>query len=87
MISIDWRSAAYFAGSITPLLLVSLLGGPISEALGSGVWLALVAASVAAFLGISFALVMGKGYEAADDWAALFACGIIAWNGVRLLKR
>ena len=42
--------------------------------------------SVAAFIGISIALVMGEGYEAADDWAALFACGIIAWNGVRLLK-
>jgi len=43
--------------------------------------------SVAAFIGISVALAMGEGYEAADDWAALFACGIIAWNGVRLLRR
>ncbi|GMW01374.1 MAG: cation efflux system protein [Candidatus Hydrogenedentota bacterium] len=42
--------------------------------------------SIAAFVGISIALIGGKGYEAADDWAALLACGIIAWNGFRLLK-
>src|SRR6218665_1489402 len=33
--------------------------------------------SVAALLGISAALILGKGYEAADDWAALFASGFI----------
>ncbi len=42
--------------------------------------------SLAAFVGIAFALIMGEGYEAADDWAALLACGIIAYNGLRLLK-
>lgn len=42
--------------------------------------------SLAAFLGISIALLAGKGYESADDWAALFACGIIGFNGLRLLK-
>ncbi len=42
--------------------------------------------SVAAFIGISIALLFGEGYEAADDWAALIACGVIAWNGVRLLR-
>lgn len=42
--------------------------------------------SLAAFIGISIALVAGKGYETADDWAALFACGVIAYNGVRLLR-
>lgn len=36
--------------------------------------------SVAAFIGISMALVMGKGYESADDWAALFAAGFILYN-------
>lgn len=45
--------------------------------------------SLSAFIGISIALV-GKHYglrlESADDWAALFACGLIATNGVRLLK-
>lgn len=42
--------------------------------------------SAAAFVGISVALVGGDGYEAADDWGALLACGIIGWNGVRLLR-
>ena len=42
--------------------------------------------SGAAFIGISIALIGGRGYEAADDWAALFACGLIAFNGLRLLK-
>ena len=42
--------------------------------------------SLAAFIGISIALIAGKGYETADDWAALFACGVIAYNGVRLLR-
>ena len=43
--------------------------------------------SAAAFVGILIALVGGPGFETADDWAALVACGIIAWNGVRLLRR
>lgn len=42
--------------------------------------------SVAAFIGIGIALLGGPGWEAADDWAALFACGFIGWNGVRLLR-
>lgn len=42
--------------------------------------------SAAAFVGISFAIMGGEGYEAADDWAALLACGIIAFNGIRLLR-
>ncbi|WP_414663391.1 cation diffusion facilitator family transporter [Horticoccus sp. 23ND18S-11] len=37
--------------------------------------------SAAAFVGITIALVGGKGWEAADDWAALFACVVIAFNG------
>ena len=36
--------------------------------------------SIAAFIGISIALYFGKGYEAADDWAALFASGFILYN-------
>ena len=42
--------------------------------------------SAAAFLGITIALIGGPGYESADDWAALLACGVIAWNGFRLLR-
>ena len=41
--------------------------------------------SAAAFIGISIALIGGNGYEEADDWAALLACGIIMFNGIRLL--
>ncbi len=43
--------------------------------------------SAAAFIGISIALWGGEGYESADDWAALFAAGIIAFNGVRLVRK
>lgn len=42
--------------------------------------------SAAAAIGISIALWGGKGYESADDYAALFASCIIAWNGFRLLR-
>lgn len=42
--------------------------------------------SVAAFIGISIALLMGKGYESADDWAALFASFIILYNSYKILK-
>ncbi len=41
--------------------------------------------SLAAFIGISIALLGGQGYESADDYAALLACGLIAYNGVHLL--
>lgn len=41
--------------------------------------------SIAAFVGISIALIGGDGWEPADDWAALLACGLIAFNGSRLL--
>jgi len=42
--------------------------------------------SAAAFIGISIALIGGEGWQSADDWAALFACAVIAANGYRLLK-
>jgi cation diffusion facilitator family transporter len=42
--------------------------------------------SVAAFVGITVALIGGEGYEPADDWAALAACAVIAFNGMRLLR-
>ena len=43
--------------------------------------------SAAAFVGISIALWAGKGWETADDWAALFACVIIAFNGVGMFGK
>ncbi len=42
--------------------------------------------SLAAAMGISVALIGGKGYEAADNVAAIVAAAIIAWNGWRLLR-
>jgi cation diffusion facilitator family transporter len=41
--------------------------------------------SGAAFVGISVALIGGEKWYSADDWAALFACAVIATNGWRLL--
>lgn len=42
--------------------------------------------SAAAFVGISVALIGGEGWEAADDWAALVASGVILVTGVRMLR-
>lgn len=42
--------------------------------------------SAAAFIGITIALIGGKGYESADDWAALVACSIILYNGFSILR-
>ena len=42
--------------------------------------------SAAAFIGISIAVLGGEGYESADGYAALFACAIIAYNGLRILR-
>ena len=42
--------------------------------------------SVAALIGVSIALYLGKGYEAADDWAALFASGFILYNSYKIFR-
>jgi cation diffusion facilitator family transporter len=42
--------------------------------------------SIAAFIGISIAVVLGKGFEAADDWAALFASGFIIYNSYLIFR-
>jgi cation diffusion facilitator family transporter len=42
--------------------------------------------SAAAAVGIAIALIGGKGYESADDWAALAACAVIVTNGVRFAR-
>ena len=43
--------------------------------------------SLAAFIGISIGLVGGPGYEPADDYAALAACAVIVYSGLRLFYR
>lgn len=42
--------------------------------------------SLAAFIGISIALIFGKGYETADDWAALVSSGIIFFNAYLIFR-
>lgn len=42
--------------------------------------------SIAAFIGISIALYMGKGYESADDWAALIAAAFILYNSYHIFR-
>jgi cation diffusion facilitator family transporter len=42
--------------------------------------------SAAAFAGIAIALLGGPGWESADDWAALVAAAIIAYNGTAMLR-
>jgi cation diffusion facilitator family transporter len=42
--------------------------------------------SLTAFIGISIALLMGKGYESADDWAALIACVVIVYNAYLIFR-
>ncbi|MEZ4911094.1 MAG: cation diffusion facilitator family transporter [Saprospiraceae bacterium] len=42
--------------------------------------------SIMAFIGISIALIFGKGYETADDWAALFASVFILYNSYLIFR-
>ena len=42
--------------------------------------------SIAAFIGISVALIGGEAWQSADEWAALFACALIGANGYGLLR-
>ena len=42
--------------------------------------------SFAAAIGITICLAGGPAWASADNWAALFSCAIIAFNGARMLK-
>src|SRR5690606_30726194 len=42
--------------------------------------------SITAFVGISIALIFGKGYETADDWAALLASAFILYNSYLIFR-
>lgn len=42
--------------------------------------------SFMAFLGISLALILGEGYEDADDWAALLASAFILYNAYLIFR-
>lgn len=68
---------------------VSRVGKEVgSSAVAADAWhhRADAASSLAAFIGISIALWGGRGWEAADDWAALVAALLVAVNGVRTLR-
>jgi cation diffusion facilitator family transporter len=45
-----------------------------------------VFSSIAAFIGISIALIGGEKWRGADNWAAIFVCFVIGSIGVRLLR-
>jgi len=42
--------------------------------------------SMAAGIGILITLAGGPGYESADEWAALAACGVILFNGLNFTR-
>jgi cation diffusion facilitator family transporter len=42
--------------------------------------------SLAAGVGITIAVIGGPAWAVADDWAALFSCGIIISNGLHMLR-
>lgn len=42
--------------------------------------------SLTAFIGISIAIMMGEGYENADDWAALLAAAFIIYNAYKIFR-
>ena len=42
--------------------------------------------SLAAFIGISIALIGGEGFETADDWSALVAAGFIYYNSYLIFR-
>lgn len=89
-----WWTLLVLAGVIATKILFSRRMGAAGEEVGStalGVealhhWSDAIT-SAAAFVGISIALLAGKGWETADDWAALVACGVIAFNGVGMMSK
>jgi cation diffusion facilitator family transporter len=89
-----WWTLVVLAGVIVTKATFSRRMGAASEAVGStalGIealhhWSDALT-SAAAFVGICIALWGGKGWETADDWAALFACVLIAFNGVGMFLK
>ena len=89
-----WWTLVILAGVIITKMWFSRRMGAAGEEVGStglGVealhHLSDAITSAAAFVGISIALWAGKGWETADDWAALFACVIIGFNGVGMFGK
>jgi cation diffusion facilitator family transporter len=89
-----WWTLIVLAGVVVAKMAFSRRMGAAGEEVGStalGVealhhW-ADAMTSAAAFVGIAIAVWGGKGWETSDDWAALFACVIIAFNGVGMFGK
>jgi len=90
----EWWTLLVLAGVVVVKLWFSRRMGAAGEEVGStalGVeamhhWSDAMT-SGAAFVGIAIALWGGKGWETADDWAALFACVVIAFNGFNMVGK
>lgn len=89
----EWYTLVVLVGIVglkeTMFRLVLRVGEELdSQALRSDAWhhRSDALTSVAAFVGISIALIGGEGYEIADDIAALAACAVIVVNAARLLR-
>lgn len=90
----EWWTLLVLAGVVVTKLWFSRRMGAAGEEVGStalGVeamhhWSDAMT-SGAAFVGIAIALWGGKGWETADDWAALFACVVIAFNGFNMVGK
>jgi cation diffusion facilitator family transporter len=89
-----WWTLPLLAGVVAVKIWFSRRIGAAGEAAGStalGIealhhWSDAVT-SATAFVGIAIALAGGKGWEAADDWAALFGCVVIAFNGAGMFGK
>jgi cation diffusion facilitator family transporter len=89
-----WWTLVLLAGVVVAKVAFSRRVGTVSEEVGSTA-LGVEAmhhysdamTSGAAFVGIAIALWGGPGWETADDWAALFACVVIAFNGFNMIGK
>ena len=89
-----WWTLPLLAGVVVVKIRYSRRLGVVGEQIGSTAldvealhhWSDAIT-SAAAFIGIAIAIWGGAGYEAADDWAALFACLIIANNGASMFRK
>lgn len=86
-----WYTLPVLVAVIVTKVIVSRVVGAMgvkqgSTAMEADAWhhLSDAITSAAALVGIAIALVGGPAWAAADDWAALAACTIILYNGLRL---
>ena len=90
----DWWTLPILAGVVAAKVLFSRrlerVGRDTSStALGAEAWhhLSDAITSAAAFIGIAVAVAGGARFAAADGWAAMVACVVIAVNGLKIFRR